>query len=94
MKEFITCKTCDGVGIIPIEEKWEKPYDECPDCEGHGAFAIDKTKFSVLPLFDTVKHFTKIENNKEVVYHAYYHKGILKRIITQDEYTMLQQEGK
>jgi len=92
MKEFITCKSCDGTGIIPIEDKWENPYEECQDCEGHGAFANDGTKFSVLPLFDTVKHFTKIENNKEVIYHAYYLHGRLTKIITDDQYSQLIQE--
>jgi hypothetical protein len=40
-------------------------------------------------MFDSVKHFTKIENNKEVIYHAYYLKGILQKIITDDAYSSL-----
>lgn len=92
MKEFINCKSCDGTGIVPIYEDFDKPYDECINCEGHGVFAVNGEKFSVLPMFDEVKHFTKIEKNKEVTYHAYYLKGILQKIITQDEYTMLTQE--
>ena len=92
MKEFITCKSCEGTGIVPIEDKWEKPYEECQDCEGHGAFATDGSKFSVLPYFDKVKHFTKIENNKEVIYHAYYLRGRLQKIITDDQYSQLIQE--
>jgi len=92
MKEFINCKTCDGAGIIHIYDEFQKPYQECHDCEGHGVFAIDGTKFSVLPLFDTVKHFTKIEKNKEVIYHAYYLNGKLQKIITDDQYSQLIQE--
>lgn len=92
MKEFKNCKSCDGTGIVPIYESFEKPYEECNECEGHGAFAIDGTKFSVLPMFDVVKHFTKVENNNEVIYHAYYLKGTLQKIITDDQYCQLIQE--
>jgi hypothetical protein len=94
MKEFLNCKSCDGTGIVPVDEDFTKPYDMCIDCDGYGAFLINNTKFSVLPMFDKVKYFTKIENNKEVIYHAYYLKGVLQRIITQDEYSKLIQEGK
>tara|TARA_Y100001973_G_C5091032_1_gene277521 strand:- start:305 stop:589 length:285 start_codon:yes stop_codon:yes gene_type:complete len=92
MKEFINCRSCDGTGVISVYDKYTKPFEECPDCEGHGAFAIDGTKFSVLPLFDKVKHFRKIENNKEVIYHAYYLNGKLQKIITDDQYCQLVQE--
>ena len=94
MKEFITCKKCDGAGIIHIYDAYSKPYEECPDCEGYGAYAINGEKFSVLPMFDKVRHYTKIENNNEVIYHAYYLKGVLQKVITQDEYSKLIQEGK
>ena len=89
MKEFITCKTCDGAGIIHIYDAFEKPYEECHDCEGHGAFLVNGKSFSILPMFDEVRHFTKIENNKEVIYHAYYLKGVLQKIITDDAYSSL-----
>lgn len=89
MREFIKCEKCDGTGIVPIYEDFEKPYEECQDCEGHGAFAVNGKRFSILPMFDSVKHYTKIENNKEVIYHAYYLKGILQKIITDDAYSSL-----
>lgn len=94
MKEFITCKNCDGAGIVHIYDEYSKPYEECPDCDAFGVIAVNGEKFSVLPMFDQVKHFTKIEDNKEVIYHAYYLKGVLQKIITQDEYSILTQEGR
>ena len=94
MKEFLNCKSCDGTGIVPVDEDFTKPYDECIDCEGHGVYAINGEKFSVLPMFEKVRHYTKIENNNEVIYHAYYLKGVLQKVITQDEYSKLIQEGK
>ena len=39
-----------------------------------------------------MKDFRKIENNKEVIYHAYYLNGKLQKIITDDQYCQLVQE--
>ena len=43
-------------------------------------------------MFDEVKHFDKIENGKSVKYHAYYLKGNLQKILTEESYKQIKQE--
>jgi hypothetical protein len=80
------CDLCQDTGLISIYGDFDKPYEECTH------EANPSTIISILPMFDEVKHFDKIENGKSVKYHAYYLKGNLQKILTEENYKQIKQE--
>lgn len=83
----IRCSWCDGNGIRTVHEDFEKPYETCKQCDGHGYFTGRGRKFSIIPAFDDIKKvYSKDHNGNQVIRYNYIYKGKIVGSLTQEEY--------